>query len=301
MEKATFDVIIVGGSYAGMAAAMSLGRSMRNVLIIDSGKPCNRQTPHAHNLITHDGNTPRQIAAEAKAQVMKYETVQLYEGFAVRGSKVGNGFEVETSAGDIFKAKKLLMATGVSDQMPAIEGFAECWGISVLHCPYCHGYEVKGQKIGVIGNGDMGFDFAKLISNWSKDLMLFTNGKSSLTTEQTGKLSNHQIVIIDKAIAALRHEGGYLKEVIFTDGTTQVVSAVFARVAFEQACEIPEQLGCGFTEYGFIQTDDFQQTTVAGVFAAGDITSMFRALPIAIAAGTKAGAIINKELIEEEF
>jgi len=153
----------------------------------------------------------------------------------------------------------------------------------------------------VIGNGDMGFDFAKLISNWSKDLMLFTNGKSSLTTEQTEKLSNHQIVIIDKAIAALRHKGGYLKEVIFTDGTTQVVSAVFARVAFEQACEIPEQLGCGFTEYGFIQTDDFQQTTVAGVFAAGDITSMFRALPIAIAAGTKAGAIINKELIEEEF
>src|SRR5688500_15844678 len=130
-----YDVIIIGGSYAGLSAAMALGRSLRQVLIIDSSKPCNQQTPHSHNFITQDGETPKGIAEKAKAQVLKYDTVKFYNGIATEGTKTENGFEIKTQSGGRFTSKKLLFATGVKDQFPDINGFAECWGISVLHCP----------------------------------------------------------------------------------------------------------------------------------------------------------------------
>ncbi|MGE4512522.1 MAG: NAD(P)/FAD-dependent oxidoreductase, partial [Chryseobacterium sp.] len=140
-----FDVIIIGGSYAGLSAGMALGRSLRNVLIIDSEKPCNRQTPHSHNFITQDGKRPKEISDLAKEQVAKYETVSFFNGTVIKTSKNDNGFEVETSYGEKFTAKKIILATGLKDIMPDIEGFSECWGISVIHCPYCHGYEVKDR------------------------------------------------------------------------------------------------------------------------------------------------------------
>ncbi len=144
-----FDVIIIGGSYSGLSAALALGRSLRHVLIIDSGKPCNEQTPHSHNFLTHDGETPRSIASKAKEEVSKYETVHFHSGLAVRGEKTDSGFEITTEAGESFTAKKLIFATGVRDIMPEIDGISECWGISVIHCPYCHGYEVRGEKTGL--------------------------------------------------------------------------------------------------------------------------------------------------------
>ena len=181
-----FDVIIVGGSYSGLAAGMALGRSLRRVLIIDSGKPCNRQTPHSHNFITQDGKTPKEIATLAKQQVEKYETVTFFNGLATNGVKTKEGFEIQTASGETFFAKKIIFATGIKDIMADIEGYADCWGISVLHCPYCHGYEVRNEITGILGNGEYGFEFSGLISNWTKKLTLFTNGKSTLTTEQVG-------------------------------------------------------------------------------------------------------------------
>src|SRR5690606_408454 len=136
-----FDVIIIGGSYAGLSSAMTLGRALRNVLMIDSGKPCNRQTPHSHNFITQDGEEPGTIAEKAKAQVLKYDTVKFLNDLAVSGKKTENGFVIATETGKEFATKKLVFATGVKDIMPGIKGFSECWGISVIHCPYCHGYE----------------------------------------------------------------------------------------------------------------------------------------------------------------
>ncbi|WPP50193.1 NAD(P)/FAD-dependent oxidoreductase [Catalinimonas niigatensis] len=296
-----FEVIIVGGSYAGLSAAMALGRSMRKVLIIDSGKPCNRQTPHAHNFITQDGHTPRQIAETAKEQVLKYDTIQFYTGLAINGVKTAHGFEIKTQSGEVFYAKKLLFTTGVTDQMPDIMGFSDCWGISILHCPYCHGYEVKGEIIGLIGNGELGFEFCRMLSNWSNKLVLFTNGKSTLTPEQTEKINSHDIQIIENEILAFEHQKGHIQNIKLKDAEKKQVSAVFAKVGFEQHCEIPEQLDCEITEQGFIKVDDFYKTTIPGVYAAGDNTSMFRALSLATAAGTKAGAFINRELIEEAF
>jgi len=299
--KKDFDVIIIGGSYAGLSAAMALGRSLRQVLIIDSGKPCNRQTPHSHNFLTQDGETPLAIRNKAKAQVLNYPTVHFLEADVINANKLKQCFTVETDQGEVFFAKKILFTTGVKDLMPAIEGFAACWGISVLHCPYCHGYEVHGKKIGLLGNGDVGYEFCKLISNWSKDLVLFTNGKSTLTPEQTQKIKSKNIEIVEKEMLRLEHQQGLIQNLVFTDQSTYAIAAMFARVAFEQHCQLPEALGCFLTEQGFIQVDDFQKTTVPGIYAAGDNTTMFRTLSTAIASGTKAGAVLNKELIDEEF
>ena len=297
----TFDVIIVGGSFAGLSAAMALGRSHRKVLIIDSGLPCNRQTPHAHNLITHDGEKPSSIAAEAKKQVLNYPSVSFEYGTATRLSGQNKAFEIETGNGMIYKTQKVLFTTGVKDQMPDITGFAECWGVSALHCPYCHGYEVSHQPLGILANGDVGYHMTTLINNWSKDLSLFTNGVSQLNDEQTQKLQSKGIRIVEKPVAAFDHDKGQIKNLVFEDKTSQLLTAVFARLPFTQHCDLPQKAGCEITADGFIKTDDFKRTSIPGIFAAGDNTSMMRSLSVAIAAGSVAGAIINAEMIEEAF
>jgi thioredoxin reductase len=300
-EKNQFDVIIIGGSYSGLAAGMALGRALRKVLIIDSGKPCNRQTPHSHNFITQDGKTPKEIAASARAQVEKYETVQFLHGTVSGGVKNETGFEISTEKGEKFSAKKLVFATGISDTIPPIPGFAECWGISVLHCPYCHGYEVRNKKTGIIGNGDAGFEFATMISNWTKDLALYTNGKSTLTEEQTKKLQQHNIRVIETEIKEFSHDKGIVQNIILKDGSKAAVEALYVRCAFTQHCTVPESLGCELTQEGFIKTEGVQKTTVAGVFACGDNVSPMRTVANAVALGTAAGMMANREIIFEEF
>ena len=145
--EAEFEVIIIGGSYSGLAAAMALGRSVRRVLIIDSGAPCNRFTPHSHNFITHDGEVPAVISAKAKAQVLAYPTVQFQEGIVTKADKTAQGFTVTTASGATYTAKKLFIATGVKDILPEINGLAACWGVSAIHCPYCHGYEYRNLSL----------------------------------------------------------------------------------------------------------------------------------------------------------
>ncbi len=302
IKENQFDVIIIGGSYAGLSAGMALGRALRKVLIIDGGKPCNIQTPHSHNVITLDGESPSAITQKAKNQVLAYKTVTFLKGLATKASRTNDEtFELQTADGENFVAKKLLFTTGVSDIMPDIKGFSECWGISILHCPYCHGYEVKEQNTGILGNGEMGFEFSKLISNWTKQLTLFTNGKATLTEEQNQKLSAHRINIVEDEIDSFEHENGVIKQIVFKNGMKQSIAALYARIPFEQHCKIPETMGCTLTEQGHIQIDDFQKTSIAGIFAAGDNTTMFRSVSNAIGAGSKAGALINHELINEAF
>lgn len=296
-----FDAIIIGGSYSGLAAAMSLGRSLRKVLVIDSGKPCNRQTPYSHNFITHDGSTPHAIAVVAKQQVLKYPTVNFYDGLATAAVKTPTGFEVTTAAGDVFTAKKLLFTTGIFDQTPTIPGFADCWGITVLHCPYCHGYEIKDKIIGLFANGDLAFEFCKTHSNWSKNLVVFTNGKSTLSQGQVNKLAGKNIEIIEQEINQIVHADGAIKYIVLADGSIKNIDALYAKVDFKQHCELPQQMGCGLNEHGYLAVDECHQTSVPGVFAAGDNTTMFRSVAAAVGSGNKAGIFINKNLIEEEF
>lgn len=301
IDNTRFDVIIVGGSYSGLAAGMALGRALRKVLIIDSGKPCNRQTPHSHNFLTHDGKAPAEIAALARQQVEKYDTVKLISDLATHGVKTEKGFEIRTASAKTFSARKLIFATGVRDIMPTLDGFAKCWGISVLHCPYCHGYEVRNKKTAILGNGEYAFEFGTLISNWTDNLTLLTNGPSTLTADQRARLDKHNIKVIDTAIEKLEHRSGQLEQVRFKDGTAFSVEAVYARCAFEQHCTIPQALGCELSEDGYIKIDAFHKTTVEGIFACGDNTTRMRTVANAVGMGTTTGAIVNKEIVFENF
>lgn len=300
-NKKHYDVIIIGGSYSGLAAAMALGRAMKKVLIVDGGKPCNRQTPYSHNFLTQDGKTPKEIATLAKQQVLMYDTVEFLNDLATNASRTDNGFEVQASSGDIFMTTKLIFATGIKDEIPNIKGFSECWGISVLHCPYCHGYEVRNKTTGILGNGEYGFEFSKLISNWTKDLTLFTNGKSILTAEQSAILERHHINIVEKEIGELEHINGQLQNIIFKDGSKKSLKAIYTRLPFEQHCQIPEQLGCELTEDGYIKIDATHETTINGVFACGDNVTRMRTVANAVSMGTTTGMMVNKVLVEEKF
>jgi len=296
-----FDIIIVGGSYAGLAAAMALGRALRKVLIIDSENPCNKQTPHSHNFLTNDGKTPQEITSLAKRQVCMYNTVEFLNALATSAKKVENSVEVKVNTDEIFIAKKMVFATGIKDVMPDMPGFAECWGISVLHCPYCHGYEVRHQKTGIVSNGDAGFELSSLISNWTNDLTLYTNGLSSLSEEQIAKLENHNINIVQTEIEELEHKKGYVANIIFKDGENTPVKALYAKLPFMQHSTIPQSLGCELTADGYIKVDAAQRTNLPGVYACGDNTTRVRTVANAVSMGTTTGLMVNKELIEEDF
>lgn len=300
-KQNVYDVIIIGGSYAGLAAAMALGRSLRKVLIIDAGQPCNRQTPHSHNFLTRDGESPANLAQLAKTQVLTYPSVSFLTDVAIAAKQVEQGFVVTTAKGEKFSSRKLLLATGVKDVFPDIKGFAACWGITVLHCPYCHGYEVNHTNLGIIANGDMAFELSKLIYNWTKDLSLFTNGPSTLSKEDTALLQKKNINIISKEIAELVHIDGVLQHILFTDGSKHVLKAIFGRGTFEQPTGLAQDLGFSLNEQGYIAVNEFQETTVKGVFAAGDCTTMMRSISASVNSGNLSGVFMNKDMINEDF
>ncbi|KFC21896.1 NAD(P)/FAD-dependent oxidoreductase [Epilithonimonas lactis] len=295
------DVIIIGGSYAGLSSAMSLGRSLRKVLVIDSGKPCNAQTPHSHNFLTQDGKTPKEISTIGREQVGKYKTVEFYEGLATAGIKTENGFEITTENGEKFSSKKLIFATGIVDEVPNIKGFAECWGISLIHCPYCHGYEFQNKKTGIIANGDRGFHIASLVNNLTKDLTIFTRGKADFTDEQLEKLNKNNIQIIETEIEELKYQDGMVESLILSDGKVLSFEAVYGAFPFTQHSIIAESFGCEMTEMGHIKIDQFQKTNVAGLLACGDNSSPMRSVANAVYTGNLAGAMVNAELTAESF
>lgn len=301
MLHSKYDVIIIGGSFAGLSAAMALGRSLRNVLIIDAGMPCNIQTPASHNMVTLDGQQPAEILAKARKEVLFYNTVKLLNETAENVARKDNGFSAGTSSGKMVSARKLIVATGVKDMMPEIEGFADCWGISILHCPYCHGYEVRGRKTGILLNGDPAFEFAKMISHWTSNLTVFTNGASVLSADQVKGLRTHNISIVEGQVKTVAHSDGYLEGLNLADGTQHKLEALYTKLPFQQPGDFVHELDCNINEQGYIQVDEVQRTSVHGVYAAGDCTTRFRAVSTSIASGTVAGAAVNKELIDEDF
>ena len=301
MDKKEFEVIIIGGSYAGLSTAMALGRSLREVLIIDNGKPCNRQTPHSHNFLTQDGSTPKEISKIAKSQVAKYDSIKFYDGLAVSGKRSIEGFEITTSKGDVFTSKKLVLATGVKDLMPNIKGFSECWGISVVHCPYCHGYEIINKKTAIIANGERAFHLTSLVNNLTKEITILTSGKKEFDENQLEKLKQYNIQIIEKEISAIEHQNGQLEKIVFKDGSKENFDCAYASIPFEQNSNIPKDLGCKFTEHGYIEVDFIQKTTVEGIFACGDNSIMMRSVATAVYGGNITGGMINNELTKENF
>lgn len=301
MSEAQYEVIIIGGSYSGLSAAMALGRSIRKTLIIDSGKPCNEQTPHSHNFLTQDGKTPKEISELSRKQVLEYETVEFHQGKAINAEKNTNGFTITTEKGEKFHSKKLIIATGITDEIPDIKGFKESWGISLIHCPYCHGYEYKEKKTGIIANGDKAVHIASLVKNLTEDVTLITRGKANFSDEQKEKLERNHIQIIESEITELKHQNGMVESILLSDEKEIGFEAVYGVFPFHQHSEIPKQLGCEFTEMGHIKADFMQKTTIPGVFVCGDNSSMMRSVSNAVMTGNVAGAMVNMELVTECF
>lgn len=300
MQNQIYDVIIIGGSYSGLAAAMSAGRALRQVLVIDEGKPCNQPTPHSHNFLTHDGKTPLEISRLALNDISKYSNITIYKSRATQLTKQSNTFQVQSKSGKQFLAKKIILAHGLKDILPSIQGLKECWGITALHCPYCHGYEVKYLPTGILANGEVAFEMAKMISNWTKTLTLFTNGTSTLNQEQTQLLLKNQIQIVETPIQKIKHTQGQINGIQLENNSIYPIQALYIRPQSKQSVSFVEELGCNLNEQGLIEVDQQQQTTIPGIYACGD-NSSFRSVSIAICTGSIAGVMVNKALTEESF
>lgn len=284
------DTIIIGGSYAGLSAALSLGRLSKKVLLIDAGNPCNQSAPKSYNFLTQNGNSPQQILATAKQQVLAYATVSFINDEVISLTGTDGNFEVSTKTGQSFYAKKILFATGVKDVLPAIPGYSDCWGLSIVHCPYCHGHEFSGKVAAIYADGEAARQLVYLLATMHPNLTLITS--SSADDFDFGD----QVKIIQQEIETIHHHHGQLQSITFSNGATLALDVLYTDPSFEQHSKLPETIGCELTDKGVIYIAADQQTSIDGIYACGDCTSVMRSIATAVASGNLAGAIINKAL-----
>lgn len=294
-----YDVIVVGGSFAGLSAALYAARGRRQVLVIDAGKPRNRFAEHSHGFFGQDGRSPSDILEEAKRQLLAYPTATVIGGRAERAAVAATGFEVQTDNGDAFGATRLVLATGVRDILPDVPGLAGLWGKTVLHCPYCHGFEVAGGPLGVLATGPMSLHQAELISDWG-DVTLFGNGLLEQDAEQARTLAKRNIRFEPAKVSELEENGAGGVTVRLDGGRGIGVRAVFTAPRNEMTSPLAEQLGCAFNEGPLgsaIIVDDKQQTSVPGVFAAGDAARLMHNIAFAVSGGAMAGVAAHQSLV----
>src|SRR5262245_25189185 len=295
----SYDVIVIGGSFAGLSAALQLARARRRVLVLDSGQPRNRFAQSSHGLFGHDGQTPSAILANARSQLLSYGTVSFTEDLATHAARTGEDFVVTVASGAVHTASRLILATGVRDELAPIPGLQERWGISVLHCFYCHGYEVAGRRLAVLATSDRALHTAILLPDWSEHVTLFTNGVLSLSAEQLDELHRRGCSVEAKPVVALLGDPPALSGLRLDDGRIIPVDAVFTNPRTRMASSLAEQLGCEFDEGpsgAFIRTGADKQTTVSGVYAAGDAARPGHNASWAAADGVTAGISAHQSL-----
>lgn len=293
-----YDVIVIGGSYAGMAAALQLVRAPRSVLVIDAGKRRNRAASHSHGFLSQDGADPAVIASTARTQLEAYPTLSWMDDLVVKASGSRDAFTVETSEGEAYGARRLLLATGVSDTLPEIEGLAERWGTSVFHCPYCHGYELDQGQIGVIAANPLSVHQAQLLPEWGSVTFL-TNGVVELDEPTLQDLSKRGVTV--EAARIDRIEGH--ADVVLTDGRRLGFAGLFTASKNAPSTPIAEELGCALAETPMgtqIQTSETKETNITGVFACGDAARVPHSVSLAVADGAWAGAQIHRSLVWPE-
>lgn len=295
-----YDVVIVGGSSAGLSAALILGRARRRVLVIDSGKPCNRFSHASHGFLTRDGVAPSELVQIARDQLQRYETVAVHDGLVSQITPEGAGFRVETDAGETFSVRRVLLATGLKDELPPIAGLEPLWGKSVFHCPYCDGWEVRDQPLVVHGGGEIGFHRVKMLRQWTDQLTWCTDGEA-VSDERRELLARHDIRVIETRLAAVEATGEQIERIRFEDGSTLDLKAMFVAPKNSHPMAFAEQSGCVISERGIIEIDLLGRTSVPGIYAAGDLSTPFRSVAVAVSQGYCAGAGINADLTEEDF
>lgn len=299
-EHIDYEAAIIGGSAAGLAAALTLGRTLRKTVVFDTGAPRNEPSPHAHNFFTRDGTPPSELLRIGREQLKPYNTVSLRNARVTKAQKQDNIFVLTLEDGTTVSTRKVILATGLKDILPEIKGMRELWGRQVIHCPYCHGWEVKDRPIAIMMNGEAAFEMTVLIRNWNKDLRLFTNGPSMVPQEAREWMEDKGIAIKETPITSLHRDGDGVR-ILFGDGQEEKLAALYARGSYHFNNELAVQLGCALGETGSVQVDEMQQTTVPGIFAAGDLAHPgMHQVSLAAAAGHKAGIACSRSLIMEE-
>lgn len=300
-----FDVIVAGGGPAGLQAALALGRARRRVLLCDSGEPRNAVTGVIHGFLSRDGIDPAELRRIAGTELARYPTVEL-RAVAIAAARPAEGrFEVELADGAKEVAAKLILATGVVDELPALPGLGELWGRAVFHCPHCDGFERSDEPLALIDSESTAGFHALQLSGWSDDLVLCTNGASALSEEDRERLAARRITVREEPVVRLEGDGEGTR-IVFADGPALERRAAFLRPPTRQRSDLASQLGCRALEDGSIEVNDFGQTSVPGVYAAGDMARR-PAFPFpaaqgihAASAGGIAAVVAERELLWAE-
>jgi thioredoxin reductase len=293
------DVAVIGGSFAGLSAALQLARARRSVTVLDTGEPRNRFAKASHGFLAQDGVRPADILAEARRQLAAYPTTRFVEARAERASGIADAFSIALQDGGELSARRIVLAHGVSDSLPDISGLAAEWGKRVAHCPYCHGYEFGGEPLGVLAaNGEVALHHAMLVREWGP-VTLFLNGVVEPDAATLQQFEARGVVVERGPVAAVasRTEG---LAVQLADGKVVDIAGLFTQPRSHPSTDIGEQLGCLHIEAPFgpiLKVDEMKQTTVPGVFAAGDIARPAPNVPFAVADGAMAGVAAHRSLV----
>jgi thioredoxin reductase len=294
-----YDAVIIGGSFAGLSAATYLGRARRSVCVVDAGLPRNRFAAHSHGFLGSDGDNPRAILDRARAQVKAYPTVALRQASASGAARVADGFAVALDSGEMLHATALVLAFGITDELPDIPGVAERWGETVIHCPYCHGYEFSGLRLGVLYMSAGSAHQAMLVSEWGPTT-LYLNGATPPADVNLDALRARGIAIEPERVIGLNGANGGLSVIELANGSASAADALYVAPEFHLNSSIPEQLGCALDDAPLgkiIRVDANRLTTVPDVYAAGDVTRGAHTVTWASADGVSAGIAIHRSLV----
>lgn len=297
------DCAIIGGGPAGLNAALVLGRAKRSVLVFDDNRPRNAVTQEAHGFVTRDGVEPREFRTLAHQDISKYPSVAIRDVRITDMRHHESGFELATDDGTVVQARTIILATGLRETLPAIPGLHDYYGKSLFCCPYCDGWELREKPLVVIAeDGQPAFHLAKVVWNWSRDLLVCTNGQTTLSAEQKAILQRNGIQVVEDTITALVGKDGMLERVVFASHDESARQGGFVVPQLSQASAFGALLGCDMNAPGGIVTDNLGRTTVPGVYAAGDASMDAPAqLVIAAAAGSRAAAGVNTDLTDRAF
>lgn len=297
-----FDVLIVGGGPAGSSAALVLGRARRRVCIVDDGRPRNAASRALHGLLSRDGIPPLDLLRVGREEIARYDTVEFFHDRVERAACIGNGFQLETREGRRFEGRKVILATGVIDDLPNVPGFRELYGRSIFHCPYCDGWEVRDQPLAVYGHSDHhGAGLAIELLGWSRDVSLCLDGAGELSPSYRERLTRHGIRVRHEKIARLEGRDGALERIVFEDGSSLARRALFFYTHRRQASDLALQLGCEMYDAKGCSVEKRGRTNVPGLYVVGDASRDVLQVAVALGEGTEAAVAINAELITEDF
>jgi thioredoxin reductase len=297
-----YDVVIIGAGPAGLSAALVLGRCRRRVLVCDNGRPRNAASQAMHCYLTRDGIPPLEFLRLARQELAQYTTVEIRD-VTVTDARCGPGSRFETTLenGELLESRKLLIATGVRDDVPEIDGIHELYGRSVFHCPYCDGWEVRDTPLAVYGRSDRGYGLSLELTAWSRDILLCTDGPSELEPRQVERLKRNGIDVREDPVVRLEGTNGILERVVFATGTPSERRALFFTMGQYQQSPLAIQLGCEFNDKGTVRTGKYETTHLPGLFVAGDASRAVQWVVVAAAEGAEAAFAINTDLIKEDL